>query len=92
MAEYIEREAVLEKAEYDGNYRLIVPADTVKSLPAADVAPVVHGRWRNTVDCDWECSRCGMDWYFYEENPIEMGVHYCPNCGARMDGGAENEP
>lgn len=25
MSDYISREAVLEKAEYDGNYRLVVP-------------------------------------------------------------------
>lgn len=51
MAEYIEREAVLEKAEYDGNYRLVVPADTVKSLPAADVVPVVMCK---------DCKHCGF--------------------------------
>lgn len=45
MSDYISREAVLEKAEYDGNYRLIVPAEVIKGLPAADVEPVRRGVW-----------------------------------------------
>ena len=40
MAEYIERETLLERAEYDNNYRLIIPAEAIKTAPAADVAPI----------------------------------------------------
>lgn len=42
MAEYIKRETVLEHAEYDNNYRLIIPAEAIKATPTADVVPVVH--------------------------------------------------
>nr|DAQ15691.1 MAG TPA: hypothetical protein [Caudoviricetes sp.] len=42
MAEYFERETLLERAEYDNNYRLIIPAEAIKDAPAADVAPVVR--------------------------------------------------
>ena len=42
MAEYIERETLLELAEYDNNYRLIIPVEAIKAVPAADVAPVVQ--------------------------------------------------
>lgn len=42
MAEYIKRETLLERAEYDNNYRLIIPAEAIKTAPAADVAPVVR--------------------------------------------------
>lgn len=42
MPEYIERETLLERAEYDNNYRLIIPAEAIKAAPAADVAPVVR--------------------------------------------------
>jgi len=51
----------------------------------ADVTPVKHGRWiKNDPHCDglaflWNCSECG------EES--DEGYRYCPNCGARMDGG-----
>lgn len=43
MSDYISREAMLEKAEYDGNYRLVVPVEAIKGLPAADVEPVRMG-------------------------------------------------
>lgn len=55
------------------------------SIPAADVAPVVHGRWieqeKYTFGTMYDCSICG--------NRILDNGHswnYCPNCGARMDG------
>ena len=54
----------------------------VSDAPAADVAPVVHGRWV-CVDTNTEqfflCNRCKKKEY-WESN-------YCPNCGCRMDGG-----
>ena len=40
MAEYIKRETLLERAEYDNNYRLIIPAEVIKAAPTADVAPI----------------------------------------------------
>lgn len=53
----------------------------VSDTPAADVAPVVHGRWV-CVDTDTEqfflCNRCKKKEY-WESN-------YCPSCGCRMDG------
>lgn len=52
--------------------------------------PVVHGRWVDNMCRDWRCSECGekinkvrnVDGYCYDDKP-----NYCPNCGARMDGG-----
>ena len=64
--------------------------------PAADVAPVVHGHWIIGVDnddFDVKCSKC--EWADIFEvagiaavERIAKAMHYCPNCGARMDGGA----
>ena len=82
MKEYIEREAAIEAimseppdAHYPQWY-----VDKIKSIPAADVAPVRHGRWL-CVDTDTEqfflCNRCKKKEY-WESN-------YCPNCGAKMD-------
>lgn len=57
--------------------------------PAADVAPVVHGRW--IEDSDYlKCPECNVmvmwDFVFFDD----IGNwNYCPNCGARMDGEAE---
>lgn len=57
-------------------------------IPAADVAPVVHARWIARSDKGiismthpYMCSRCWR---------VEMDKEpYC-NCGAKMDGGADN--
>ena len=77
MAEYIERESVLQilsgkNAAWDAYQK-------VQSLPAADVRPVVHGRWvtRPYMMGKTEyCSRCGEN-YGRKHN-------FCPNCGADM--------
>ena len=88
MAEYIELETLLERAEYDNNYRLVIPAEAIKAAPAADVAPVVHGRWIADGDgYNWtyNCSICAWkDGY-----PFNERHNFCPNCGAKMDGGAK---
>ena len=53
----------------------------IREVPSADVQPVRHGRWGKVN----ECSECGCQpWY---ERDIHF-LHYCPNCGARMDGEA----
>lgn len=98
MAEYIEREAAMQAflaektdAHYPGWY-----AGLLEGLPAADVAPVVHGRWiigTDNDDFDVKCSKC--EWTDIFEvagisavERIAKAMHYCPNCGAKMDGGA----
>ena len=89
MAEYIEREAakkeLLSWALLVRNPGYMKRDDAMYLLDhihAADVAPVVHGRWL-CVDTDTEhfflCNRCKKK-EFWESN-------YCPNCGCRMDGG-----
>lgn len=60
-----------------------------------DVTPVSlddlkpHGRWV-CPDFEfsdyWKCSACDEEFYF-EEHPDEVVYNYCPNCGAKMDGG-----
>lgn len=57
---------------------------------AADVAPVVHGRFVHNgprfaggVDW-WRCSICGR-----LASGVETRFDYCPHCGARMDGDSD---
>ena len=61
----------------------------VSDFPAADVAPVVHGRWIGRPLCgndNCRCSECGS-WHNIHANLRgEITQKYCPNCGARMDG------
>ena len=59
----------------------------IQATPAADVAPVVRGRWMyELADNGWAnymCSKCG-----YQRNVdvhVVMDWDYCPYCGARMD-------
>lgn len=84
MPEYIEREAVVDLITRRYENPEICTAE-INAIPAADVAPVVHGRWE-PLEEDWrnqivgnKCSVCGFG-YFGNNLP------YCPKCGARMDG------
>lgn len=84
MAEYVEREAVIDLITRRYENPEICTYEITK-LPAADVAPVVHGRWVEyqipPIIC---CSNC--DWATCIE---EKNFQHCPNCGAKMDGGAD---
>ena len=93
--EYIEREAALKRNYFsesktpDDNYRFNAEIKfCISSLPAADVAPVNHGHWvkeKPDVLIHWHCSVCKNCYYLDEPN-----ANYCPNCGAKiMDGGEE---
>lgn len=61
-----------------------------RELPTADVASVKHGQWikyaKYSFGTMYDCSICstrilddGHSW------------HYCPNCGAKMDGERKDE-
>lgn len=65
-------------------------AEDFYSIPAADVAPVVHAEWVVCGDGDnvpWMCSHCGKT--TAHKYKVIYGK-YCPHCGAKMDGGNEN--
>ena len=93
MAEYIERSALMQfpirRNYYDrknGNKHFINGIESVleyaENLPAADVAPVVHGKWiREDNSLGWVCSRCGRG---VNTNPEGIDL-YCYHCGAKMD-------
>lgn len=96
MAEYFEREALqnqlLRKQCGFANKRytegwndcLMRVKSMVSCAPAADVAPVVHGRW-----VDSKCSSCGVDIPTDDSHDaiFENECHFCYYCGAMMDGG-----
>lgn len=62
----------------------------VSDAPAADVAPVVYGRWVHLGGDEWCCSACGFV-ISTEGSWDKPDKKYCENCGAKMDGGVDNE-
>lgn len=88
MGDYIEREGLLDEisaARDNGGMGAIVAGTLtryIKRAPAANVRPVVRGRWRWVGQDKWndcyECSQCGK---MNTDNS-----NFCPNCGADMRG------
>ena len=82
--EYIEREKLNDMLEdFCVNESFY---DALQTIPAADVAPVRHGRWiEQCEESFYSCSACGTEWITIEGTPEENGMDFCPHCGARMD-------
>lgn len=66
----------------------------IAEMPTVEAVPVRHGRWETTEDyggdCIYRCSVCGEKWVLIVGTPNDNNMLYCPLCGAKMDGGAEN--
>lgn len=89
MAEYIDREELLriEKFLDTEVLRASKTASTIydqmmydiEHVPAADVAPVKHGKWEPSIYANdfWRCSNCSSVW--------NRRFEYCPHCGSKMD-------
>ena len=77
MDDYIKREA-LRDALYDADAITMNGVKILNQFPAADVAPVRHGRWKRCGKNLGECSECG--------EVVAIRNNYCPNCGAEMRG------
>lgn len=96
--EYISREAALTALQDSDLFNTTErQLRAIRELPAADVAEVVHGEWLRADD-DWnsitiiQCSLCREEWYFETDDDVSLlNYKYCPNCGARMDGGKDDE-
>ena len=97
MDDCISREAILDAfankfcaycplTDCDTNCKLCYLIDTVKEEPAADVRPVVRGKWivhtsdLFPTDSTIECNQC------HAEQPAGIDDNFCPNCGADMRG------
>lgn len=104
MAEYIDRAELIiglqkyyesiygRKPDFYNGYQ--IACGFVENFQTADVAPVRHGQWIR-LDAvkgteTHKCSACKTASYV----PTCMMApiyEYCPNCGARMDGGVDDE-
>ena len=94
MAEYVTKEQVLDWFRPYGHMDEPIPFETMVSdlrdMPAADVAPVRHGRWIDKGEYA-VCTECGgrSGTQYDGVEPIPLMTQFCPNCGAKMDGGAD---
>jgi len=97
MAEYIEREAainsitkIISKSDMpeDWSKGMFAAMSTLYRIPAADVRPVVRGKWKVSAHktyYDVSCSVCGINSFFQvDEKDSVSYANYCPNCGADM--------
>ena len=87
MDEYIKREAVLMKLMQDGCSAKNL--QSISDMPAADVAPVVHGKDLAQPSL-FKCSVCGCE----DDDTYTCDVseyRYCPNCGVKIDEKAKPE-
>lgn len=87
VSEYISRDdainAALAMDNLDCSMDVYLVRDMLKSVPSADVRPVVRGEWlfcKSTEDL--MCSNCLHYWI---PNGDQYDYYYCPNCGAEME-------
>ena len=103
MAEYIEKAAALsihEPPKSNRHYQTDNLDDaygqgwddalcSIEHIPAADVAPVVHGRWE--MRPTGMATDTGPEYKAYctvcNEPNKQYQPPFCPHCGAKMDGG-----
>lgn len=98
MADYMERETAIKAIEKADCAVIADDAEScktdylreiIKSVPAADVAPVVHGRWE--MRPTGMATDTGPEYKAYctvcNEPNKQYQPPFCPHCGAMMDGG-----
>lgn len=90
---YIDRDALLDFAHNhkDGQ----IGCNDIARFPTADVVEVKHGYW-TAHPASYECSICENEFfvegYAEDYDAVEdYDLHYCPNCGAKMDGERKNK-
>lgn len=105
MGDYISRDmAIARLTKWEVTNRLTTMTDAkreIAEMPAADVAPVVHGEWEAVDWREYDANSCEVICYpkdgiacthcrYVFKKDALWKKNFCPNCGAKMDGGAEN--
>lgn len=70
---------------------LFLAKELIRLMPAADVAEVVHGKWNNQTRGQFCKNGIFRTCRFYQCGKCKyksiVKTNFCPNCGAKMDGG-----
>ena len=92
MSKYVNAADAAEKIAEKHGIRIADLCDTFGDIPAADVAPVVHGRWIGIDSSFWKPTHSGDISVFRKtyrcsecRRRTAIAENYCPNCGAKMD-------
>ena len=92
----IDADAFLKRNEIYADCEFIHPMyqntlrEIVDDEPTIDAVPVVHGEWIfQGTGGSMGTKTCSVCWYQSWQSKLRMSNmgNYCPNCGARMDGG-----
>lgn len=102
MSDYIDRDELIKHikdlptwwGDGSGVYTFY-PVEVMVSIanaPAVDVQEVKHGEWKSfnsedTLYGSYYCSACVHEQDIGMIVPLTTEFKYCPNCGAKMDGG-----
>lgn len=96
MAEYIKRSYIRKMAMFEMAYTMETEADAtvvlrmIEDAPTADVAQIKHGVWEKTDSAYLlRCSAC-HDCYIDEDWLDGKKWNFCPECGAKMNGGDDD--
>ena len=105
MGDYISRDmAIARLTKVEVTNRLATMTDAkrvIAEMPAADVAPVVHGEWEAVDWREYDANSCEVICYpkdgiacthcrYVFKKDALWKKNFCPNCGAKMDGGVDN--
>lgn len=75
-------DALIKHCEYLGlDATEILRRAAIDRLKGVERAPIVHASWFDQFG-PGRCSRCG-----FPKKLLKISCDYCPQCGARMDGG-----
>ncbi len=65
--------------------------DEIADTFPIDAEPVRHGEWKHVAGMNSKCSECGRYFPVKEFDSRPFDINFCPNCGAKMDGGVSDE-
>ncbi len=71
---------------YSDECRLDDVEEWLNEQPTIDAEPARHGRWIHDINNLYACSEC----LERETMSPKRLKAYCPNCGAKMDGGTDD--